>query len=82
MYKRLLSGMEFRGIRPEIITGSLEYYAQKYILGLSRYNNMGTVPLAGTLSDVEEKNLLEEIDRLLPVQKGLVPMKFPLGVLS
>ena len=54
MYKRLLFGMESRGIRPEIITGSLAYYAQKYILGLSRYSNMGTVPLAGTLSDVEE----------------------------
>ncbi|VAH53168.1 unnamed protein product [Triticum turgidum subsp. durum] len=82
MYKRLLFGMESRCIRPAIISGSLAYYAQKYILGLSRHSNMGTVPLAGTLSDVEEKNLLEEIDRLLPVQKGLVPMKFPLGVLS
>lgn len=82
MYKRLLSGMESRRIRPEIIAGSLAYYARKYIPGLSRRNSMGSVPLAGTLSDVEQKNLLEEIDRLLPVQKGLVPTKLLLGLLK
>ncbi|KAF7067504.1 hypothetical protein CFC21_073392 [Triticum aestivum] len=82
MYKRLLSGMESRRIRPEIIAGSLAYYARKYIPGLSRRNSMGTMPLAGTLSDVEQRNLLEEIDRLLPVQKGLVPTKLLLGLLK
>ncbi|KAL5217873.1 hypothetical protein ABZP36_018557 [Zizania latifolia] len=71
MYKRLISTMESRGIRPEIIAGSLTYYAKKYLPGLNRRHSMGAVPLTATLTEAEQKNLLEEIDRLLPVQKGL-----------
>jgi APA family basic amino acid/polyamine antiporter len=81
MYKRLISGMESRRIRPEIVAGSLTYYARKYLPGLNRRNSMGIMPPAATLSDIEQKNLLEEIDRLLPVQKGLVPTKVLLGML-
>uniref|UniRef100_A0A0A9CX68 NPH3 domain-containing protein n=1 Tax=Arundo donax TaxID=35708 RepID=A0A0A9CX68_ARUDO len=81
MYKRLISTMESRGIRPEIIAGSLTYYAKKYLPGLNRRHSMGTVPLSATLPDVEQKNLLEEIDRLLPVQKGLASTKVLLGLL-
>uniref|UniRef100_A0ACD6A788 Uncharacterized protein n=1 Tax=Avena sativa TaxID=4498 RepID=A0ACD6A788_AVESA len=81
MYKRLISGMESRRIRPETIAGSLTYYARKYLPGLNRRNSMGIMPPAVTLSDVEQKDLLEEIDRLLPVQKGLVPTKVLLGML-
>ncbi|XP_062211906.1 BTB/POZ domain-containing protein At1g30440-like isoform X2 [Phragmites australis] len=81
MYKRLISTMESRGIRPEIIAGSLAYYAKKYLPGLNRRHSMGTVPLTATLSEVEQKNLLEEIDQLLPVQKGLASTKVLLGLL-
>lgn len=81
MYKRLISTMESRGIRPEIIAGSLTYYAKKYLPGLNRRHSMGTVPLTATLSEVEQKNLLEEINRLLPVQKGLASTKVLLGLL-
>jgi APA family basic amino acid/polyamine antiporter len=42
---------------------------------------MGIMPPAATLSDIEQKNLLEEVDRLLPVQKGLVPTKVLIGML-
>ncbi|KAK8444555.1 hypothetical protein SEVIR_9G156800v4 [Setaria viridis] len=81
MYKRLISTMESRGIRPEIIAGSLTYYAKKYLPGLNRRHSMGTVPLTATLSEVEQKNLLEEIDRLLPVHKGIASTKVLLGLL-
>ncbi|KAF8684766.1 hypothetical protein HU200_044188 [Digitaria exilis] len=81
MYKRLISTMESRGIRPEIIAGSLMYYAKKYLPGLNRRHSMGTVPLTATLSEVEQKNLLEEIDMLLPVHKGIAPTKVLLGLL-
>ncbi|KAL5211142.1 hypothetical protein ABZP36_006765 [Zizania latifolia] len=71
MYKRLISTMESRGLRPEIIAGSLTYYAKKYLPGLNRRHSMGAVPLTATLSEVEQKNLLEEIDRLLPAHSWL-----------
>ncbi|CAL4926384.1 unnamed protein product [Urochloa decumbens] len=81
MYKRLISTMESRGIRPEIIAGSLTYYAKKYLPGLNRRHSMGTVPHTATLSEVEQKNLLEEIDGLLPIHKGIASTKILLGLL-
>ncbi|KAJ9163229.1 hypothetical protein P3X46_022920 [Hevea brasiliensis] len=36
LYKRLISVMESRGIRQEIIAGSLAFYAKKYLPGLNR----------------------------------------------
>ncbi|CAL4918080.1 unnamed protein product [Urochloa decumbens] len=81
MYKRLISTMESRGIRPEIIAGSLTYYAKKYLPGLNRRHIMGTVPHTATLSEVEQKNLLEEIDGLLPIHKGIASTKILLGLL-
>jgi len=81
MYKRLISTMESRGIQPEIIAGSLTYYAKKYLPGINRRHSMGTVPLTAALSEGEQKNLLEEIDRLLPVQKGIASTNVLLGLL-
>ncbi|CAL4934915.1 unnamed protein product [Urochloa decumbens] len=81
MYKRLISTMESRGIRPEIIAGSLTYYAKKYLPGLNRRHSIGTVPHTATLSEVEQKNLLEEIDGLLPIHKGIASTKVLLGLL-
>ncbi|CAH2040945.1 unnamed protein product [Thlaspi arvense] len=74
LYKRLISAMECRGIREEIIAGSLTYYAKKYLPGLNRRKGSGEsssrlAPVPP--SEEEQKLLLEEIDRLLPMQKGL-----------
>ncbi|XP_071722241.1 BTB/POZ domain-containing protein At1g30440-like [Rutidosis leptorrhynchoides] len=88
LYKRLIAVMESRGIRQEIIAGSLTYYAKKYLPGLNRRQGssesssrltssaLGTPP-----SEEDQKALLEEIDRLLPMQKGLVTTKFLFGLL-
>ncbi|KAK2643050.1 hypothetical protein Ddye_024813 [Dipteronia dyeriana] len=88
LYKRLIAVMESRGIRQEIIAGSLTFYAKKYLPGLNRRQG-GTesstrlVPVAmgGLSSEEDQKLLLEEIDRLLPMEKGLVPTKFLFGLL-
>ncbi|KAF0889412.1 hypothetical protein E2562_023700 [Oryza meyeriana var. granulata] len=72
-YKRLISAMESRGIKQEIIAGSLTYYAKKFLPGLNRRQSTGPMPLtAATLSDEEQRHLLEEIDRMLPLQKSLI----------
>ncbi|KAJ4807935.1 Phototropic-responsive NPH3 family protein [Rhynchospora pubera] len=81
MYRRLIQAMESRGIRQEIIAGSLTHYAKKYLPGLTRRQTAGSVTLTAVLSEEEQKNLLEEIDGLLPVQKGMVPTKILFGML-
>ncbi|XP_012075652.1 BTB/POZ domain-containing protein At1g30440 isoform X2 [Jatropha curcas] len=87
LYKRLISIMESRGIRQEIIAGSLAFYAKKYLPGLNRRQGASEsssrlIPVAlAPPSEEEQKVLLEDIDRLLPMQKGLVSTKFLFGLL-
>ncbi|KAJ8449958.1 hypothetical protein Cgig2_029320 [Carnegiea gigantea] len=78
LYKRLMLAMESRGIKPEIIAGSIAYYAKRYLPGLNRRHDasdsstrLGPSSMASPLSEEEQRLLIEEIDRLLPLQKGL-----------
>jgi APA family basic amino acid/polyamine antiporter len=52
------------------------YYAKKCLPGLNRRQSKGLVALplnsAITLSEEEQRHLLEDIDRMLPLQRGLV----------
>ncbi|KAK8955071.1 BTB/POZ domain-containing protein [Platanthera zijinensis] len=75
-YKRLISVLESRGVEVETIAGSLTSYAKRYIHGLNNRLNTAHVPLALMPSEEEQRNLLEEIDRLLPFQKGVTSTKF------
>ncbi|XP_042520350.1 BTB/POZ domain-containing protein At1g30440-like [Macadamia integrifolia] len=88
LYKRLISVMESRGIRQDTIAGSLVFYAKTYLPGMNRRQSVsesGTRPPPATLgtplSEEDQKLLLEEIDRLLPMQKGLTSTKFLFGML-
>ncbi|XP_039126631.1 BTB/POZ domain-containing protein At1g30440-like [Dioscorea cayenensis subsp. rotundata] len=88
MYKRLISVMESRGIRQEIIAGSITYYTKKYLPGLNRRQSVSetssqlpSLTMTLVLSEEEQKNLVEEINRLLPVQKGITSTKFLFGLL-
>ncbi|GLT50687.1 hypothetical protein SLA2020_241560 [Shorea laevis] len=88
LYKRLITAMESRGIRQELIAGSLSFYAKKYLPGLNRRQSandsssrLPPVALGAPPSEEEQKLLLEEIDSLLPTQKGLVSAKFLFGLL-
>ncbi|PIN11636.1 hypothetical protein CDL12_15763 [Handroanthus impetiginosus] len=88
LYKRLISAMESRGVKQEVIAGSLNSYAKKYLPALNRRQGAGEssnrlVPVGSvaSLSEEEQKLLLEEIDHLLPMQKGLVSTKFLFGLL-
>lgn len=88
LYKRLMLTMESRAIKPEIIAGSIAYYAKRYLPGLNRRQDasdsstrLGPSSMASPLSEEEQRLLIEEIDRLLPLQKGLVSTKFLFGLL-
>ncbi|KAK6932093.1 BTB/POZ domain [Dillenia turbinata] len=87
-YKRLISVMEARGINKEVIAGSLTCYAKRYLPGLNRRQGISEsssrtaqVALGAPPSEEDQKVLLEEIDRLLPMQKGVVSTKFLFGML-
>lgn len=88
LYKRLISAMESRGVKHEIIAGSLNSYARKYLPGLNRRqgasessNRLTSVGSVVSLPEEDQKLLLEEIDQLLPMHKGLVSVKFLFGLL-
>ncbi|WOG84924.1 hypothetical protein DCAR_0104109 [Daucus carota subsp. sativus] len=88
LYKRLISAMESHGIKEEIIVGSLTAYAKKYLPGLNRRQStgdsssrLGSVSSGAILSEEDQKLLLEELDHLLPMQKGLVPTNILFGLL-
>ncbi|XP_013746893.3 BTB/POZ domain-containing protein At1g30440-like [Brassica napus] len=84
LFKRLITLMDSRGIREEIVAGSLTYYTRKYLPVLKRRHSGSSsiTPLSSgssvLLSEEEQKHLLEEIQELdLPcMQKGLLPTKF------
>ncbi|KAL5977122.1 hypothetical protein ACLOJK_021464 [Asimina triloba] len=89
LYKRLISVMESRGIKEEIIAGSLTHYAKRYLPGLNRRKSVSgehsarlmPAPMAPAPSEEEQKLLLEEIDSLLPLQKGVMSTKILFGLL-
>ncbi|KAH6757470.1 hypothetical protein C2S51_038813 [Perilla frutescens var. frutescens] len=89
LYKRLILAMESEGVKQEIIAGSLNSYAKKYLPGLNRRqgaaaskNRLLPVGSVALLSEEDQKLLLEEIDHLLPLEKGLVPSNFLFGLLK
>lgn len=81
LYKRLISVMESRGIKQEIIAGSIAYYAKKYLPGLNKRHGLPSIALAVAPTEEEQRDLLEEICNLLPLQKGVVSTKFLFGLL-
>ncbi|RZS23104.1 hypothetical protein BHM03_00055966 [Ensete ventricosum] len=88
MYRRLISSLETRGIGQEIISGSLTFYASRHLPGLDRRQSISEANirleprvLMALPSEEEQRHLLEEIDRLLPSQKGLMSTKILFGLL-
>ncbi|TVU43488.1 hypothetical protein EJB05_09964 [Eragrostis curvula] len=88
LYKRLISAMEYRGISQDIIVGSLNHYAKRRLPGLNRRKSTSDVSsclsmttLTSIPSEEEQKYLLEEIDRLLPFQRGVTSCKLLFGLL-
>lgn len=88
LYKRIISAMEYRGISQDIIVGSLNHYAKRRLPGLTRRKSISDVSsclsmttLTSIPSEEEQKYLLEEIDRLLPFQRGVASCKLLFGLL-
>lgn len=79
LYKRFMQGAISRHMKPRRVAGSLVYYAKKHIPSLgsqSSFQNGNSSAFKSTLSDADQRNLIEEIVELLPNEKGITPTKF------
>ncbi|XP_062110257.1 BTB/POZ domain-containing protein At5g03250-like [Humulus lupulus] len=87
LYKRLILAVESRGMKPERIAGSIIQYTNKNLCLLGRKtsfrngNHVASVSTISSQPDADQRNLLEEIVRLLPYQKGVTPTNFLLRLL-
>ncbi|XP_037463667.1 BTB/POZ domain-containing protein At1g30440-like [Triticum dicoccoides] len=88
LYKKVISAMEYRGVNQDIIVGSLNHYAKRRLPGLNRRKSISDVSnclsvstLTAMPSEEEQRYLLEEIDRLLPFQRGVTSCKLLFGLL-
>ncbi|KAG2723504.1 hypothetical protein I3760_02G172800 [Carya illinoinensis] len=87
LYKRLILAVGTRGMRAERIAGSVVYYAKRHLPLLGRQSSFqnGNCAAPGLAisasSDVGQRNLLEEIVELLPIEKGVTATNFLLRLL-
>ncbi|XP_077235895.1 phototropic-responsive NPH3 family protein [Tasmannia lanceolata] len=87
LFERLIQTMKSRGMRPENLVGGVVYYARKYLPGLGRWQDgQGGKPrsvasFSMTPAVVDQRVLLESIEKLLPTKKGKSFCHFLLGLL-
>eukprot|EP01018_Ginkgo_biloba_P001415 Gb_31331 [translate_table: standard] len=88
LYKRLISAMETRGIKPENIGGAVTVFANKNLPGLSRRQGVQqstkryvNVSLTSAPSEDDRRVMLETIESLLPMQKGVTSTSCLFGLL-
>ncbi|KAL8146432.1 hypothetical protein AgCh_004244 [Apium graveolens] len=87
LFKRLIQTMEARRIRPEILVGAIIYYSKKYLPGLGRWQGGQSgktrtlASLSMTPAAIDERNLLETVEKLLPEKKSKSFCRFLLGLL-
>ncbi|KAJ9188745.1 hypothetical protein P3X46_000112 [Hevea brasiliensis] len=87
LFEKLIHTMETRGVRPENLVGAIMYYARKYLPGLGRWQSRQSgktrtvASFSLTPAAVDQKVLLETIEKLLPEKKGKSFCRFLLGLL-
>ncbi|KAK4343011.1 hypothetical protein RND71_038827 [Anisodus tanguticus] len=84
LYKRLIQAVEAGGMSSENISGALVFYAKKYVPLMNRQSSLKDVThvkSGSTLSEADQRALLEEIVELLPKQKGVTETRFLLRLL-
>lgn len=87
LFERLIQAMEVKGIRPENLIHAIMYYARKYLPGLGRWQGgqgakaRSLASFSMTPAIVDQRVLLESIEKLLPNKKGKSFCRFLLGLL-
>ncbi|XP_058088787.1 BTB/POZ domain-containing protein At3g44820 [Magnolia sinica] len=87
LFERLVETMRARGIRSKNLAGAIMHYARKYLPGLGRWQGgqggktMSIASFSMTPAVVDQRILLESIEKLLPLKKGKSFCRFLLGLL-
>ncbi|KAJ7947921.1 BTB/POZ domain-containing protein [Quillaja saponaria] len=87
LFERLIKTMEARGIRHETLAGAIMHYSRKYLPGLDRWQGgqggkaRTVASFSMTPAAVDQRNMLESIEKLLPMKKGKSFCLFLLGLL-
>ncbi|KAK7272199.1 hypothetical protein RJT34_28653 [Clitoria ternatea] len=88
LFERLIKTMQARGIRPENLAGAIMYYSRKHLPGLGRWQGTRqggktrtVASFSLTPATVNQRVLLESIEKLLPEKKGKLYCRFLLGLL-
>ncbi|XP_061346322.1 BTB/POZ domain-containing protein At3g44820-like [Gastrolobium bilobum] len=86
LFERLIKTMQVRGVRSENLAGAIMYYSRKYLPGLDRWpggqggKTRTIASLSLTPAAVDQRILLESIEKLLPEKKGKSFCRFLLGL--
>ncbi|KAL2985772.1 hypothetical protein AAZX31_12G170000 [Glycine max] len=87
LFERLIKTMQARGIRPENLAGAIMYYSRKHLPGLGRWHGgqggkaRTVASFSLTPATVDQRVLLESIEKFLPDKKGKSYCRFLLGLL-
>lgn len=89
LFEKVITSMEGRGVSPESISGALMHYAKKGLPGLHRRHSgreavshrKAIVPAAAVFLEDDQRLLLETIEGLLPLVKGVASTRFLFGLL-
>ncbi|KAK8489543.1 hypothetical protein V6N13_094612 [Hibiscus sabdariffa] len=87
LFERQIKTMEERGIRSVHLAGAVMYYARKYLPGLGRWQSTQSSKARTVASfnltptTVDQRVLVENIEKLLPKKKGKSFCRFLLGLL-
>uniref|UniRef100_A0A7N0VDR9 NPH3 domain-containing protein n=1 Tax=Kalanchoe fedtschenkoi TaxID=63787 RepID=A0A7N0VDR9_KALFE len=87
LFERLIKTMQMKGIRSENIAGSIMYYGRMHLPGLGRWHggpsgkNRSVASFSLMPTAVDQKGLIERIEKLLPDKKGKSFCRFILGLL-
>ncbi|KAK7261265.1 hypothetical protein RIF29_27573 [Crotalaria pallida] len=87
LFERLIKTMQSRGIRTENLAGAIMYYSRKHLPGLGRWwgeqggKTRTVASFSLTPATIDQRVLLESIEKLLPEKKGKSFCRFLLGLL-
>ncbi|KAJ7539005.1 hypothetical protein O6H91_11G072500 [Diphasiastrum complanatum] len=88
MFEKIITAMEAKGVRAEIIAGAVIHYANKYLPGLARRQSMvgststkRRVSFATPPSQDKQRIMLETLERILPMQKDVTSTHLLFGLL-
>lgn len=96
-FQQVIAALLAKGMRPESVAGALVHYAKKHIPGLQKRHaakpvtdsgrllaiagNAAAAGVGGNADDLDQRELLEAVEQMLPAQSGVTSTRFLFGML-